>query len=627
MIPSIFSGLPIILATAGVAEAAEMCSGRLRVAQMLISEDGEIEFAGGLEAPPSDVLLVLARDDDEKAAVEMLFERLERPLPPFATGQSAADLAPAVANALATMLEKSVAREASLREALLAMRMEAEETRSALARLRDDQTRALAPQGLTWAMWTDPLGPEGAFVFAGPFEAEIHAPVETQGLAAIALHLAADRLAPGDFLRIRALGEEKGVVLGAWEIAAAEIPREPDWLVLDFPASLAIARQSVVVALDGRFSPESRIALSGSASPEFPNSPALRLYRAPHPRLTVSPHWLWDEVASPIGLDGSRPPPPNTPAFCIPGASWLGSVLLGAAAKLDSARGVQRFRIAGGAGAMLVFPNISLAGFAAVAARLDRQSESGAEVEMALSLLPGDHPIGDDHAAADASSFCWSPLQTLNGHDGAALLALPNDAPDFAHVAISMRHRGERGDDPIVVEIDGVWLLPRPCAAGLAPGDGFVTKVALGDLRNASFEDVTADEIYADENYRHIDMTIAALSESGRFWRAVKFKLFEDRGQCGMEFRHRPGWPDCFVLWPGTETDRFGEIYKICGAAALAEAIADLPSAVDRRLLAALAYVLPDVVRALAARGDLPSEQAAEWTELARRLCESEDEG
>jgi len=189
--------------------------------------------------------------------------------------------------------------------------------------------------------------------------------------------------------------------------------------------------------------------------------------------------------------------------------------------------------------------------------------------------------------------------------EGAALLALPPDAPESAQVAISF-HNG--GGEPAVVRVEGLWLLPAP-----APREQ-----CAADSRGVLFENVSADESEPGGEGRRLALNIAALAENGRSWPEVKFNLQEGADGWSIEFRRKTGG---FERWPGGKRD----VYRISGPAALAEAIAALPSEADRRLLGALAQVLPDVMQTLAARGDLKAGDGSSWLELARAIRDASD--
>jgi hypothetical protein len=359
----------------------------------------------------------------------------------------------------------------------------------------------------------------------------------------------------------------------------------------------------------GVLAPQSVLAFARAQQPDARSTApaAARLYASQHPRIAVSPFWIWPEDDS-ASLSGA--------AVCLPGRCWLGASLLGAAVLQTSAHGDKRLRLGGGAGAMLVFPNVPLSQFAALAVRLSQQ-QGDDEIVAAIALLPCDFPLESDHAAADAAATNWSSLQSLCSEPAAISLDVPWDAPDVGHVALSLRNKGPRASEFSILQCEGVWLLPRVKSA---PAAQFVTPAAAIDLRDTDFDDVRLDEVYVGETYRHLDLSVFLLSESGRVWRTVKFKLFEENGLSGLEFRIGHGLPECFAVWPGTEVDSFGPFYKIVGARELAEAIESRPEQEDRLLLAALDDILPNLVRTLTARGKIEGDEAKRWLAIARQM-------
>jgi hypothetical protein len=182
-----------------------------------------------------------------------------------------------------------------------------------------------------------------------------------------------------------------------------------------------------------------------------------------------------------------------------------------------------------------------------------------------------------------------------------------------------MRLHPAPNDDFVVVGCKGLWLYPedsiektdyRAIFGGSAPSRH----------RDACFDEVSLDEIYADDHYRHLDLSVTQLAEDGMSWPRVKFKLFENRGECGVEFRTGENWPKFFRVWPGAQVDRFGPVHTIVGAEAFAEAVASAPHEDDRRLLAALMDLLVPIVRTLGGRGDISPSEVAQWIETARKL-------
>lgn len=132
-------------------------------------------------------------------------------------------------------------------------------------------------------------------------------------------------------------------------------------------------------------------------------------------------------------------------------------------------------------------------------------------------------------------------------------------------------------------------------------------------------EDVWLDEIYADDNYRHVDLSMSKLSFAGEGWPHVKLKVCQDTHGSYLEFRNMAEWPDMFVEWPGQERDRFGSLLRI--GEHLAAVPLRLPVRRDQLLLQAVAMVLPDAVEAALAHANHDAEMRRFWGGVAQGVA------
>ena len=620
---TVYSGMPIVLAWDSIDELAGILPGRLRVVKMSFTADRAAKIVDGAEFPPSDILLAVARDAAEKAALAEFFASRAKPAPPIVTGSEPLALAREIVAALSESLEKAAIREAALRESLLSLREEAEEMRAVYSRLRREMAKSLSSTALEVAWENPPLDADATLDFSGAFEFVVRTPVETYGMASISVHIARYRLEPTERLEIRLIAEEKNRVLGAWIAPAAAMPANSDWLVLDLPISLTTAQQTAIVAFKGRLAPTSLLSFSKGALPDNQDgspAPAMRIQRASSPRATPSPLWSWELT----GKDAHFGKTSKTAPAAIPEQNWLAAHLLGPAKLLQPSHGVVRVRMGGARAAMLVFPHVPLANFVALTARLQLRSGASGEVVAAIALLPNDLTLGDDLAAAVEAATLWSPVETVEGRPFIATLPLPPDGPSASHVALALRHMSPHQEDFAVIDCDSLWLLPGEPTAAASQAALFVTPAAPV-LSGADYESVVLDQLFANETYRHLDLSIKGLVEGDATWNRVKFKLTEFKGRPRLEFRSGSGWPEYFRIFPGTESDKFGQIYRIggpqiSGPQALAEAIKSLPEEKDRRLLAAIDAVLVNIVQTLSTKGALQPSDATLWLDIARRM-------
>lgn len=570
-----------------------------------VDAGGKITFGDRWPFPPADTIIALVADQAESLEVARAFGAPERTAPPILIKPSPTDAVARIVEIFLARRAEAAQREASLREQLCSMRLEAEETRAALRRLRAIQA-PLAPQRLSEVCLDTPAAAREDIAYRGSFDFNIATRVEIFSLTAVSLLLAAERLVAEDRLEIALLGEEKGEVVGTWTLPGLEIPRARGWLTLDLPVSLALAKQTAGIRVRGRISGGGVISFARSANSEFAGKEqvALRLYTSSAPRLGCAPFWNW--------TDADTLPTQQAPA--MPAHCWLDATVYGASFAAGPAHGEKRLRLRGQSSALMVFPDVPVSGATSIAIRL--RSPEGDDITAAVALLPSSWDRNADPSAA-STALCWSPLQTVTRDSAVLSLAVPKNASAKVQVVVALHDAVLPAEESAVVICEGAWLLRRAPRRDL---EIFAIATPAAIRRDTDFEEVRLDEIYADDNYRHLDMTTLGLSEAGQIWRAVKFKLFEEQGTPGVEFRSGADLPECFSRWPGTQADRFGPYFKLSGADAFARAMTTLPEADDRRLLAALEDVLPSLMRSLIARGDIRAEDGDAWLAIARRL-------
>lgn len=111
------------------------------------------------------------------------------------------------------------------------------------------------------------------------------------------------------------------------------------------------------------------------------------------------------------------------------------------------------------------------------------------------------------------------------------------------------------------------------------------------------------------EDYRHLDISLYGLATPGHAWPHVKLKLCRMNEARHLEFRRMPGWPTMFETWPGTETDRYGDVLHI--AANAEPPPAHTPR--DRALLDTLSCCLKDTVLTLRERNPDQANDLEPW--------------
>ena len=214
-----------------------------------------------------------------------------------------ADVA-ALAAVLAAMMLHGRRRQAALREALVALRLEHEDSRLAIARWMRSAGQGW-PQAPRLVHADTPA--DGPPLRQGRSRLRRVLPVEVGEVAALALHLAEADCGPGSALRLRLLAEESRIVLGAWLVPGEALRR--GWLALDLPMPVAPRRETAVVEIDVDLAQGDVLAVG--------DSPALRLTKTEGMgRFTQAAYW--DGLALGLSL------PPGGVWLGLPAHLWAG---------------------------------------------------------------------------------------------------------------------------------------------------------------------------------------------------------------------------------------------------------------------------------------------------------------
>ncbi|WP_419897280.1 DUF6212 domain-containing protein [Roseomonas sp. USHLN139] len=159
---------------------------------------------------------------------------------------------------------------------------------------------------------------------------------------------------------------------------------------------------------------------------------------------------------------------------------------------------------------------------------------------------------------------------------------------------------------------------PAPAPAP-APAAGPPAGVA-GDAAAPRVEKLLLNQYFAGTgDYRHLDVTLLALTAGAAHWPLVRVKLGRtSRGET-LEFRQSQGWPRPFTGWKPTGEDKFGAFARL-GADNLAAYHAGLEPA-DRALLAALLAALPALMAEAGTAAGFDPAGIADWQAASRRLA------
>lgn len=619
--PSLFSGMPIIMMTDTLVDTQRPFPRRLRVVPISFGSRYEMSFGGGEASPPSDILLAIVQNSNQRLVLTENLTRHNIILESIFILEQSNEVNAIIIDQLINLMNALFKSELEVRQSLIEMREEAEDTRHANQVLRDSIVRSLPSQTLLCSFECLPAGADSTLILSGKFDLAVRTCADVHRLASVAIHVADGRFQPDDRLILELHGEESGRVLGAWDLPAPALPLMPGWIMVDFPLPVEVARETATVVIKGSFAPDSWLALSQAqrVEPHLPNegaAVALRLLTSDAPRIVRSPWWNWTA----LGLLQAQCVGRFVEA--IPGRCWLGARLLGHARRINAAEGAWCFRIEAGASAILLLPDVPLNNAAAVVARIGCRSGAGHDVMAAVALLPVDRAASEDIASVIENLSHRSAIQDLTNIASALTLSLVSGAPEFSHVVLAIYHSGDDPEDFAIVECTGISLLQKDVSEPRTFKEIFLGERSC-QKSFVAFDDVIVDESFDSEHYHHLDFSLRNLTDGTTVWDHVKFKLYEQMGRYGLEFRAASDWPAVFQNWPSKEKDEFGQIYKICSPEELADAALRLPEHTDRRFILALAAVLPNIVQTLRMRGTIAHATAAFWLVGARNMYDA----
>ena len=634
------TGSPSVLVMEGVAAAEALALPGLALWRVVpaetgfrLQQPGEQASAPPLPLPamPAGVLAVIAPDAAMAAPLLAAWE----PPPPLITAADAAAALPPLARIAAAELSGRMAEAARLQRALAALREEAEETRAAMAALVQGVGHHPPPPPILVLSAEPGGGAVGAE--RGRLALGQRLGVTLEGVAALALHVAEARLAPGAWLRVRLYGAESGRVRGVWLLPAEAIT--PGWLVLDLPTPLGPVRESACLDIQAETGAEDRLTLSledAEAPPdravvvEEGTSPgralALRLWIAPFGRrFVLAPHWDWEAPETLLGVP-----------LRLPEQVW-------AAARLPEGRGGRAgvgdgpvrpvITLGGGERALLLLPVVPVTGLDLLEAELAVRLGEASALEAALWTQPAGAAVTTETAlsltAPGARCTGWHRVDAARGGLSLAL-RLPAGGPDAVAVALVLHNRAAQPEQALRLE----WLdlvgrrlvqplpAPPPAARTRLPPSPTLAAVAPADAV-PRVQAVRLHELYEMEGggYRHLDIGAEALRLGGLAWPRIRFKFAINGEAPQIEIRARPDWPALFERWPGNQADEHGPFFVLTEADRAGRAAERLASERDRRLLDALLRLLPTMVATAARAATTDPVDYDTWVGMARRFA------
>jgi hypothetical protein len=499
-----------------------------------------------------------------------------------------------------------------------------------------------------------------------------------EGLASIALHVAAARATAASQLRVRLLAA--GRVIAAWVVPGHEV--QGGWLTLDLPRPAPPGPAEAVLDVAVETASGETLVLSagglGGAAPL-----ALRAEVAEAHHLVLPRHFDWAAcdlhapvpgVAMPLSPQamqaaslsgairrmvaaGSEAPrimleiePGATatlqPAGLSPGAADLALAEL--ICRLGDPSSVRASLQAGPEGGAARDSGWRLADpHGALRISLPLPADLGGALSLALVLRnTGTAPVAVEVSTlALMAGAAGVPRRPPTGPGvpafGAApqpmrlAVPLPGEVPpapvEAAPLAVGLPGPAPRpaaAPPPLLGGEAGAPLPPPAPAAAMPMAPPAAAPVVAGEMApgGADFQDIKLHQhtTNADGSYRHIDLSLTGLVAPAGVWREARLKLFERRGTVGLEFRRIKGWPAMFETWPQGGSDQYGPFWRV-ETQGTAEAMSKLASTQDRAMLAALMELLPGLARHGARAAGLPPEEQDHWAERGRIMSAAVD--
>jgi hypothetical protein len=173
------------------------------------------------------------------------------------------------------------------------------------------------------------------------------------------------------------------------------------------------------------------------------------------------------------------------------------------------------------------------------------------------------------------------------------------------------------GDVPGLLAVAPEASEEKPEPAPEPPPATAVQAESAGLMAEAG--NVRLDEVYATEQYRHVDFSIDDLACLDGQWPRVKLKICWGKKGSYIELRRMDGWPDMFVKWPSEERDDFGDVWKIGEGFDVGELKLSVER--DRLLLQAIGTLLRTAVEAALASGRHRPDVIEFWSGEARGVA------
>ncbi len=455
-------------------------------------------------------------------------------------------------------------------------------------------------------------------------------PVSTQGVTAVAFHVAARHPVADCRLRLRLIARESGRILGSWR---QEGHLAPGWQRFELPQPVPGSQETALLELEISGPDDGALALSlGAAdalvdgetlvvaprgSRKLDRPLAFRIWTATVGSRFVRPTgFQWHEVDRIASAKGSIMALPSELLVAAETLEGEDSLLRDEAQSRVIAALAPDSRVA------LWLPSIELGSADLLLVDLRTVTPPDGELQLAAWVVEADRrPEGIEELESGDGGIAFSgwkvapsrgaltvtmPVAGLaDGRCGLVLAALRRGgAPE---VPAAVEWQAIRVADPEAESAGGMRLTepggrsrPREAHDGTSrPAVPLLSEIAGSAHRLPPMWDTVrlTETRRLPSGYEHLALSVHELRTGERRWPEFRFKFGFWRGAPALEFR--PFEPPPFRRWPEGERDRYGPLFRVPfgeKAAAEREARLDELDPEDRALVERLVDVLPDIL-------------------------------
>ncbi len=604
---ALFDGRPIIVAESRLPDSVALSGAGARLCHAHVLPEGvtlrlrppaeEDDALETLAHPPAAVLALVAQTPRGMQALAGWWGAHGLEPPAIIVAESGLAALPELLAVALAEADELARRACELDRRCVALREEVEEIRSAMAGMLGSAAGRAPPAAETRLKLAPDPEVEPLRIVAGGPPQLVETGLPSPGVARLSLHVAEAATAT---LAIRLIGGESGRLLGAWRVPADALPE--GWLRLETPEPLQGRAETLLVELTAE-GEAGEVALSAAMGEA--EGPALAIASLPPGACLVQPlHMDWTAWHG----DAPEAAPRLAPAQMLAGARLDGP------GELDEATaGARRLTLPGSWSDTRIAFGPMPKGFAAL--RCELRLETGA-AEARLLLADGSGATGwrllrpreARPFALPLGEGAGEVVVELRGLGATSIdIAIPVLFPATAAAPVPAE------EEPVVppapparlVQAPAMEVLEDPYPHAQWPAATRAEGEEIGGLDGkAHYAAVVLDARQSGTGWALLDLRLRGLTFRGERWREVKFKFGVSGQNATLEFRRAPSWPRAFEVWPGTDSDAFGDKFVLVMKPDAVDRLDRVAPGRDGALIAALAAIMPRVVAEVVGEGD-----------------------